>query len=76
MSVKTALKLLTVSTASIRTKRRAACGILFEINIDFGIVNFQNTDKVNYTLVFKTLKSYYKVYFLLCNYFCRSFYEL
>ena len=80
MSVKIALKLLPVSTASlnfsIRTKRRAACCILFEINIDFGTANFQNTNKVNYTLVFHTLLSNYKVYLLLCHYFCRSFYEL
>ena len=33
----------------------AACCIIFEIHIDLGIVIFQNTIIVHYTLVFHTL---------------------
>ena len=63
----------------LELRGNVACCILFEIHIDLGIEYVQNTDKVYYTLVLQTLESNYKVYLLVCYYFCRSylsFYEL
>lgn len=39
----------------LELKYNAMCCILFEIHINFGIVYFQNSDKVESNLVFHTL---------------------